>query len=64
MKKVLVSILLVGILLSTFILPISYASSTYNQVYIKPIQANNNGIDSFPRELSNTFKKIGRKRTY
>lgn len=51
MKKVLISVLLVSILLSIFMLPISYASSTYNQVYIKPIQANNNGIASFPREL-------------
>ena len=64
MKKVLAIVLLISILLSIFMIPISYASSTYNQVYIKPIQANNNGIASFPRELSNTFKKIGRKRPY
>lgn len=64
MKKVLVSVLLICILLSAFMVQISYASSTYNQVYIKPIQANNNGIASFPRELSNAFKKVGRKRTY
>lgn len=51
MKKVLAIVLLISILLSIFMIPISYASSTYNQVYIKPIQANNNGIASFPREL-------------
>ena len=60
MKKIIGTIFFIFLLIMTFVSN-SLAASSYNQVMIKPIQVNQNGIDSFPESYQILLKKLVEK---